>query len=327
MPWLALPFENREAKEKLSKKYKVQGIPSFVILSEDGTVITQDGREAVSKDPTGERFPWIPPTFAEALGTTFLQGESEVGLEAVAGKTLGLYFSAHWCPPCRGFTPNLAAWYAKIKPELGEKFEIIFCSGDQDEASMKSYYKEQCDAGGTWLCLPYSNKDSLDGRFQVQGIPTFIIVSPDGKIINKSARSLIPDAVAADFPWVPPAVGDVESPDGLNESPAMMFMLEGCQGGVQQSIFAAAEKVAKEYTAQEEPEMIFFAARKPGSVSAHIRNLCSLDPPSETPKLVLLDIPDNGGYYVAGQTELDEGSIRAMIQDWKDKKLERKQMS
>lgn len=30
----------------------------------------------------------------------------------MAGKqALALYFSAHWCPPCRGFTPQLAEWY------------------------------------------------------------------------------------------------------------------------------------------------------------------------------------------------------------------------
>lgn len=28
-------------------------------------------------------------------------------------KALALYFSAHWCPPCRGFTPQLAKWYSQ----------------------------------------------------------------------------------------------------------------------------------------------------------------------------------------------------------------------
>lgn len=36
-------------------------------------------------------------------------------LRTEAGKHLGLYFSAHWCPPCRAFTPQLAKWYAGVK--------------------------------------------------------------------------------------------------------------------------------------------------------------------------------------------------------------------
>jgi len=42
-----------------------------------------------------------------------------------------IYFSAHWCPPCRSFTPQLADAYEKC---MGDKnFEIIFLSSDRDE--------------------------------------------------------------------------------------------------------------------------------------------------------------------------------------------------
>ena len=32
-------------------------------------------------------------------------------LPSEQGAVIGLYFSAHWCPPCRGFTPILKNFY------------------------------------------------------------------------------------------------------------------------------------------------------------------------------------------------------------------------
>merc|ERR1712217_363781 len=186
-PWLALPYNQRDRKETLSKKFKVRGIPSFVILDPEGETITTEGREAVSTDPEGANYPWVPPTAAEKAAAA-IKNIGEDLMTQTGGKPIGLYFSAHWCPPCRGFTPKLAEWYKGIKGELGDKFEIIFCSGDKAEDDMKSYYKEQCDAGGDWLCLPYDKKDDLDPLFEISGIPTFLIVDPNGKVINKNGR-------------------------------------------------------------------------------------------------------------------------------------------
>jgi len=352
MPWLALPFGERGLKEKLSAKFKVEGIPTMIIINaETGAVITKDGRAAVMKDPTGEKFPWIPPTFAEALGESFLSGDGSVGKEAIEGKHLGLYFSAHWCPPCRSFTPSLAKWYAGIKPEVKDKFEIIFCSGDQDEDGMKSYYKEQCDAGGDWLCLPWASKDSLDGLFEVKGIPTFIIVSPDGKVINQSGRGLVPSATPAEFPWAPPKIGDLESPDGINQTPSMCLMLEACDDETTKRIMDAVTPIAEEFSGKDggDPELLFFAAKSQGGVSSQIRGMCGVEGvgtvskkeesaiegpklvrtiTSDTPTLILMDIPDNGGYYVGRMAKaLDGSGVRQMIEDWKAKKLTRQQLS
>ena len=64
----------------------------------------------------------------------------------------GIYFSAHWCPPCRGFTPKLKAYYEKIKAE-GKEFEIVFVSCDRDDASCKEYFSSM-----PWKLLPFENE-------------------------------------------------------------------------------------------------------------------------------------------------------------------------
>ena len=43
------------------------------------------------------------------LGSTLTSKEGNVPTASLVseGKIVALYFSAHWCPPCRGFTPKV----------------------------------------------------------------------------------------------------------------------------------------------------------------------------------------------------------------------------
>ena len=50
----------------------------------------------------------------EILGAATVQDKEgkTFPLSSLQGKSVvGLYFSAHWCPPCKGFTPQLAKKY------------------------------------------------------------------------------------------------------------------------------------------------------------------------------------------------------------------------
>jgi len=82
----------------LSRKFKVSGIPTLILLDgETGAVLTADGRSIVAEDPNGENFPWKPKPLSELIGDKFVDTSmKEVGLEKIEGKVLGLYFSAHW---------------------------------------------------------------------------------------------------------------------------------------------------------------------------------------------------------------------------------------
>jgi len=343
MPWLALPFSNTGAKEALSKKYKVQGAPSLVVLGPDGKVVTTDGRSKVMENfEDCEGFPWVPLTFSEALGESFVrQDGSKVGVDALKGKTLGLYFSAHWCPPCRGFTPKLKDFYAEYKAENLD-FEIIFCSSDRDEGAMQSYFKED---HGDYLALPYEKrkeKEALSSMFNVKGIPTFLVVSPDGKVVNGNARDKVAAGAAAvlEAGWAPPAVGDLaKSADcagtDINECPSIVVLCEGSDAAAQASIKQALEPLAKKYIAEgqaaEDPKYIFFIAAGGGLVD-QLKALTKKDAADKVesaggkPVVLLFDIPDNNGFYVSDATEVTTESLEQFLKSKEEGKEKRLQL-
>jgi len=319
-PWVALPYANRDLKESLSKKFKVKGIPSFVILGSDGKVITKDGREAVSNDPVGEKFPWIPPTPAEKAKTVIDILGPDV-LSKASGKYIGLYFSAHWCPPCRGFTPKLAEMY---QGGLKEKMEIVFVSSDKDEDAFKNYFGEM-----PWLALPYEKrkeKELLSDTFGVQGIPSFVVLNPGGTLLTTDGRAkLTSDPKGENLPngWLPQPFNDVnEDPSALNEEQCVI-MLGSAAGACQ-----AVKDVANEYYVAagkdiEAMPMRFFSAPD-GGVTEQLRKMTGVD----DDKLILLDIPADGAFCVCDHagSDLNAASVKAFIDQFKAGKLERRQL-
>ena len=90
-------------------------------------------------------------------------------------KYYAIYFSAHWCPPCRAFTPKLVETYNDLKQNNGA-FELIFASSDKDRGAMEGYMEW---GSMPWLALKFSAKDDLD-RFASRGIPYMVIVDREG---------------------------------------------------------------------------------------------------------------------------------------------------
>ncbi|CAF1359645.1 unnamed protein product [Adineta steineri] len=130
------------------------------------------------------------------------KSDKEVDLndEKYKGKVIGLYFSAHWCPPCRKFTPKLIEFYEKYHEE--KKFEIIFVSSDNDEEAFDEYYKEM-----PWLKYDFNEqdkKDKIDEKYEVDGIPRLVLLDGDtGDVICDDAKKKIGDTDkdGEKFPW------------------------------------------------------------------------------------------------------------------------------
>jgi nucleoredoxin len=65
MPWLAVPFQDRATKNALSQKFGVSGIPTLVLLDEEGKTITQNGRSLIYEEGA-DGFPYKPDPVKEA---------------------------------------------------------------------------------------------------------------------------------------------------------------------------------------------------------------------------------------------------------------------
>jgi thiol-disulfide isomerase/thioredoxin len=148
------------------------------------------------------------------------KGEASAGI--LAGKRyLGLYYSAHWCPPCRAFTPQLAKWYTKHADKLG--LQIVFVSSDRDVAGFDEYRRQM-----PWPALPFSErrlKDQLSSRHGVRGIPALIVLDQQGAVVTTDGRAgVASDPKAARFPWAaaggPAGAGGAaaEEPSGLDKA-------------------------------------------------------------------------------------------------------------
>jgi thiol-disulfide isomerase/thioredoxin len=79
------------------------------------------------------------------------------------------YFSAHWCPPCRKFTPILAKQFEIHRNQSSSsKSCVIFVSRDRTQQEQMDYMKE---CHGDWPAVPCQSdlQPKLNSAFQIEG--------------------------------------------------------------------------------------------------------------------------------------------------------------
>lgn len=97
-----------------------------------------------------------------------------------------LYFSAHWCPPCRGFTPKLAMLYNEVNT-THKNMEVVFISCDNSESEFQGYYNDM-----PWLAIPFEAqtlRSGLGQKYGVSGIPALILIDKTGRSLSTTCRN------------------------------------------------------------------------------------------------------------------------------------------
>ncbi|PSS28623.1 Nucleoredoxin like [Actinidia chinensis var. chinensis] len=216
MPWLALPFNDKSC-EKLARYFELAAIPTLVVLSPDGKTLNPNVAELI-EDHGAEAYPFTPEKLvelaeiekakreAQTLESILVSGDndfvidksgSKIPVSQLVGRTILLYFSAQWCPPCRAFLPKLISIYEEIKVKT-DAFEIIFISSDRDQLSFDDFFSSM-----PWLALPLGDKRKafLQRTFKITGIPAVVAIGPSGKTITTQARQLLQAHGADAYPF------------------------------------------------------------------------------------------------------------------------------
>ena len=94
-----------------------------------------------------------------------------------------LYFSAHWCPPCRTFTPNLVDFYNTQGG--GKRFDVVLVSSDYSAAEMLTYMQE---TKMPWSAMQYDSTSmrTLQSTYSEAGIPRLVLIDMEGTILADS---------------------------------------------------------------------------------------------------------------------------------------------
>ena len=142
-----------------------------------GVVALTTSQISAEAKPMREVLP-LPPTVFDANG-------KKIPTESLRGKIVALYFSAHWCGPCRQFTPKLVEFRDQ---NAKDGFEVVFMSLDRSAKAKADYMKAE---GMKWLNAPGQSTREINhimNYYKLRGIPSLIVFGPNGELITTDGR-------------------------------------------------------------------------------------------------------------------------------------------
>ena len=303
----------------------MRGIPTLVVLDATGALITKNGREGVSGGNV-EAFPWAPafPDSAAPLDVltaafpALQKASGDVPPASLAGKHLLVYSSAHWCGPCKKFTPQLKEAYEALVAR-GVGVEVVFISSDNDADEFKGYFADM-----PWAACPYEHekfgavKAWFDEKFSIEGIPNLLLFAPDGSLLCKDATGKVrADPRGERFPWPPEPVLSVEDAmDSINDGPVVIAFCG--DAGDAAAAKAVLEPAAKAFFGK--PGAPLFAVGKGDERGeGAIMRYCNLKKPDgKGARYVIIDVPKKVKAFLPGGDHGVRVATAAEIEAWVD---------
>jgi thiol-disulfide isomerase/thioredoxin len=124
-----------------------------------------------------------------------------VNLERLQGKLVYVDFWASWCGPCRQSFP----WMNEMQAKYGPRgLQVVGVNLDNDSAEATKFLS-QVPAS---FAVAFDPKGDTARRYQVKGMPSSVLIGPDGKVIQvhtgfrADQRAALEAAIVAALPVV-----------------------------------------------------------------------------------------------------------------------------
>ena len=173
-------FAQRESAEKLATGLSAGIEDQTFVLTKQGA----DGTEApmTFADAEAELLYSLDSTMVGSVASDVTARRvdgTEDSLAAYAGRVVLMDFWATWCGPCIAAFPKLREMADELPKE---RFQIIGVNVDEELDTVTDYL---ADEPLQWVVWHVGKDSELVRRWRVTGFPTYVVIGPEGTIINK----------------------------------------------------------------------------------------------------------------------------------------------
>jgi thiol-disulfide isomerase/thioredoxin len=139
----------------------------------------------------------LEPTTASLSGKAISEGDSVLNnlTAKYRNKVVYIDFWGTWCSPCRAEMPYSKVLRAKF---AGKDVVFLYLGVQSKEAEWKAMIKT-LDIKGENVLLSNNQFSALSEKFQISGIPRYVLINKEGKVVDGNARRPGDKSLVADI--------------------------------------------------------------------------------------------------------------------------------